>query len=264
MRLYAIAPLFVASSFAAEPVKLAPPRLSLPALAAAPEINGVIHEDEWTGAARFPGLMSWNRDVLAERSGCVWLGWDETSVFVAVMSELPPAGKLAAEASDSNRSAIYLKDDAIEIWLTDFQTRYSEGHILSETIGIHTGCVPLALAGAQGVHKRQVGVEEYTRIARTQFATLFPYEVRSMGYTRELAKARDALFTFGYGEPDCEVIRTWDEPKPVRVVGPDSKLLILKRPGKAPDRGLRLRWRRRTGAGPRSQRAEAAAGLHCA
>lgn len=49
----------------------------------------------------------------------------------------------------------------------------------------------------------------------------------------DLSRTNDALYSFGCGEADCEVIRWWDEAKPMKIRGPEHKALVLKRPLKA-------------------------------
>ena len=114
---------------------------------------------------------------------------------------------------------------------TDFQTRYPEGYILAQTTGIQCGTVPTALNGIKGPRPRREWRDEFNRLVRTQFATLIPYEIRIWGASTR--RAREVMYTFGYGLDDCRVIRFWDTKNPVTVRGPDNRILVCLRNGKA-------------------------------
>jgi hypothetical protein len=114
--------------------------------------------------------------------------------------------------------------------VTDFQDRFSNDFIRSESIGLQAGLVPAGLGGVITTNS-----EERVRVSRTFFGVALVHEIRAWGYfdSDELHRANMPLYKFGYGLPDCRVWRYWDAEQPVRVEGGDTKTLVLSRAGKA-------------------------------
>ncbi len=92
------------------------PDVAVPLLTAPPTIDGVIHEDEWSGAVRQVGLVSQHHLLLGDREAVFWIGCDGRSLFLAVRSELPPGGELLDRAvPDGDRDVVAaLRDDSLE------------------------------------------------------------------------------------------------------------------------------------------------------
>jgi len=96
------------------------PRVTMPIMAQAPTIDGVIGEGEWRTfhSARFVGGKD---DMLAERAGEFWVGTDGQKLFVAVRTAVHPVhGPVThqparQEAEDAENLQ---NDDVIEIWVS--------------------------------------------------------------------------------------------------------------------------------------------------
>ncbi len=93
------------------------PQVTLPLMQTAPTVDGVIDEAEWCGATRSVGMVSQHGAALAEREAIFWAGCDGTSLFVAVLSELPPGGELLTRGvPDGDRDVKEAtRDDSIEL-----------------------------------------------------------------------------------------------------------------------------------------------------
>ena len=102
------------------------PEITIPVLdvGQAPVIDGFINEDEWDMAGRIVSLNS--PDGVPQSGGIfldprdvtVWLTADEEYVYVAVKSEMPPAGGLLTSLKpyDISDTQVFA-DDNVEIWL---------------------------------------------------------------------------------------------------------------------------------------------------
>jgi hypothetical protein len=112
----------------------------------------------------------------------------------------------------------------------DFQDKFSLDFIQTETMGLPAGLVPLVLGGVVTQDEA-----ERLRLSRTQFGVAALHEVKiwADGRTVGLEKPHQALYDFGYGMPDCQVLPYWEGEQPIHVEGVDAKALVLSRPGKA-------------------------------
>ena len=72
--------------------------LKLPPMPEAPVVDGAIGESEWRGASMQFGAVSRKTDILARRVVYFYFGYDESNLYFAHRSELPPAEmKMSAE-----------------------------------------------------------------------------------------------------------------------------------------------------------------------
>ncbi len=94
------------------------PVLRLPFMKTAPCIDGEIKESEWGGAARMEGLCLHGSGTLTGGKTSFWVGCDNRKLYIAMISETAPGGKLLARVApvkDGNSRA-YL-DDNVEFIL---------------------------------------------------------------------------------------------------------------------------------------------------
>ncbi len=96
-----------------------PPIYRVPEMAASPAIDGRIEADEWRDAEQITGLIQ-DSGALGARSAQVWIGLKGSHVFVAISSELPPAGNLLAKAGEGKQqnTAALFADDVTEFWFS--------------------------------------------------------------------------------------------------------------------------------------------------
>jgi len=81
----------------------------------APVVDGKIEPGEWEGAVGTVGFLTNGSHLLDARRGRSWFGFTPERLYFAVVSELPPDGKLMAE--QRNRDADVIWDDGVEIWI---------------------------------------------------------------------------------------------------------------------------------------------------
>jgi hypothetical protein len=131
--------LFVPASWGAN---LRNPLVSLPLMAKAPTIDGVIGEEEWAGATRQIGFSSHGKKHLASREGVFWLGSDGKDLFIAVKTELPPEGGLLARVQPRENVDVqaYL-DDSLELWFDPFRTAKDHQRVCYQIIVNALGAV---------------------------------------------------------------------------------------------------------------------------
>ena len=70
--------------------------LSAPPMKTTPNIDGIIGADEWKAAVKISGC-GW-KEIQDPREFSLWIGYDESNLYFAVRSELPPGGKLLTKA----------------------------------------------------------------------------------------------------------------------------------------------------------------------
>jgi hypothetical protein len=88
----------------------------VPLMKNVPKIDGYIDENEWKEAIRFDGFSFDGR--LQPRKTVGFIGAAEDTVYVAILSELPPDGKLITNIKSSTEKIVY--DDAVEVWLDPY------------------------------------------------------------------------------------------------------------------------------------------------
>ncbi|MGB2820389.1 MAG: glycoside hydrolase domain-containing protein, partial [Phycisphaerae bacterium] len=86
----------------------------VPLMKAAPKIDGRVDPDEWAVSAGFEGF---GRDggQLGQRRIKARVGATETHIFIAVRSQLPDKGSLAASVMKDSLKAVF--DDAVEVFV---------------------------------------------------------------------------------------------------------------------------------------------------
>ena len=82
-----------------------------------PKIDGRIAPGEWDGAVRIQGFQK-HRGAMADKVGASWLGYSRERLYVAVVSELPPDGRLRAiEKKEQSAHDKLYGAGGIELWL---------------------------------------------------------------------------------------------------------------------------------------------------
>ena len=102
------------------------------------------------------------------------------------------------------------------------QARYPADLLRTESLGLKTGCVPIAMGSPRGVssqHRRR-------QLERQRRATLLVHEIKPGITTRHYPEALDQ---FGYGLEDCRVVNYWDDNPPLKISDPRCKWLLLER-----------------------------------
>ncbi|MGD0092957.1 MAG: glycoside hydrolase domain-containing protein [Planctomycetota bacterium] len=93
------------------------PQVRLPLMKQAPEIDGTVNEKDWAGAARMEGFGA--GPTLKPAQASFWVGCDGKELFIAVVSETPPGGRILARVNPApeNGNARTWLDDSIEMVL---------------------------------------------------------------------------------------------------------------------------------------------------
>ncbi|MCC7517666.1 MAG: hypothetical protein IT578_00610 [Verrucomicrobiae bacterium] len=105
------------SSYAAD-TTLHVPQARLPLMKSPPTIDGVVHDDEWAGATRMERFAGAD-GFLSPQEASFWVGCDGKELFIAVVSETPPGGKMLSRVTPlpENGDALTWMDDSIEMVL---------------------------------------------------------------------------------------------------------------------------------------------------
>ena len=88
----------------------------VPLMERAPEIDGRVDGEEWKLAAGFDGLSY--TGAMEERRARAFVGATRTHLYFAIVTELPPDGKLITEVKAHSDKICW--DDAIEVWIDPF------------------------------------------------------------------------------------------------------------------------------------------------
>lgn len=83
------------------------PAVTIPFVAKAPQIDGLITEEEWSRACRVEGFMktvTW----IEKREGVFWITSDDSNLYVAVKSEVHPDGLLAKVKPETEKDDLVL------------------------------------------------------------------------------------------------------------------------------------------------------------
>lgn len=99
----------------AAPVEWRPPEVRLPLVAEKPVIDGEVHDAEWSGGARMEGLGP--GPELAPQEATFRLAADADELFIAVVTETPPGGRLLSRVNPlpGDTDARTFLDDSIEL-----------------------------------------------------------------------------------------------------------------------------------------------------
>jgi len=90
-----------------------------------PSIDGTIAPGEWDGAVGTVGVQDIQNGFTEARMATTYLGFTADRLYIAMVSEVSPAGALAAQ---KNRDSDVIWDDGIEIWIDpDRDTRAAGG-----------------------------------------------------------------------------------------------------------------------------------------
>lgn len=104
----------------------------------------------------------------------------------------------------------------------DFQDRFSEGWLLSTTIGTQTGCVPEILV--------QVTGNEKDFVTRTFLAVTLAYDLPIVmdcgGLSSTFQKTWELIRNFGYGSEDVVVYPCWDNNTPLKTLTPNTRCTL--------------------------------------
>lgn len=109
----------------------------------------------------------------------------------------------------------------------DFQERLDLDEdaslLLAQSTGLQSGCLGI-------VHNLFHGDE---RLNRSALGVALTHEMKLALYHEPLGRRiRDRMLEFGYGRPDCQVWRYWDNSLPVKIEGAEAKALALARGGR--------------------------------
>ena len=87
-------------------------------MAKPPKIDGAINDDEWAGETRMERFCGAD-GVLSPQEAAFWVGCDGKELFIAVLSETPPGGKIVAREQPlpENADAHTWNDDSVELIL---------------------------------------------------------------------------------------------------------------------------------------------------
>jgi len=98
------------------------PQVRLPLMKAAPVIDGEVKEDEWSGAVRME-RFAWDGQLTPQEAS-FWVGCDGKELFIAVVSETPPKGKILARVQPmpEDGDARTWMDDSTELVLDPLHT----------------------------------------------------------------------------------------------------------------------------------------------
>ena len=106
---------------------------------------------------------------------------------------------------------------------SDYQDRFSEGYILTESTGLQSGCVPqLLINNGKNILKNQ----------NTALALLLPYVL--MDHWADNLKAPftetvNAIRNFGYAEKDTKVYPCYDPENPLKITGKVRAAVLVRR-----------------------------------
>ena len=100
--------------------------------------------------------------------------------------------------------------------------------VLVQSTGLQAGNVPVAI---DRFHAK--GNEAIAWQMRTGLAVCLPHEIRQKDGGPDAAFAQATLDDFGYGLPDCQVFRYWEDGHPLEATGARIRGLVLARKGKA-------------------------------
>jgi hypothetical protein len=128
------------------------PQVRLPLMSNAPAIDGQVNTEEWSGADR---MERFGRPApLSPQEASFWIGATEKELFIAVVSETPPGGKLLARTApppDESDAQNFL-DDSVEIVLDPWRRGPAEKREIYHAIFNSRGAIydmSYAAKGAQ-------------------------------------------------------------------------------------------------------------------
>jgi len=103
--------------------KLHAPQARLPLMKSPPTLDGVVKDDEWAGAARMERFAG-SDGMLSPQEASFWVGCDGKELFIAVVSETPPGGKLFSRVTPlpEHGDARTWEDDSVEVVLDPLRT----------------------------------------------------------------------------------------------------------------------------------------------
>ncbi len=85
----------------------------VPLMQKAPTIDGFVDPEEWKVAAGFDGFS--HEAKLEDRRSIAYVGATRTHFYVAIMTELPTEGSIAANQKSNTANLIW--DDSLEVWI---------------------------------------------------------------------------------------------------------------------------------------------------
>lgn len=103
--------------------------------------------------------------------------------------------------------------------------------VLAQSLGLQAGLVPVSCSRYSPPANDQGITRDW--LMRTALATCLPHEIRQHEGGRIGTFVQNTLMDFGYGRPDCRVIRYWEENYPLKAEGSRLRALVLSREGKA-------------------------------
>ncbi len=93
-----------------------------------PTIDGRLAEGEWDGALHLPAVMDYTDKLITPHRVDVYFGFTRENLYFAILSELPPDGKLVA--NETRRGAdpqALVFDDGVELYIDPNRQNRAEG-----------------------------------------------------------------------------------------------------------------------------------------
>ena len=102
------------------------PEVRIPVMSRAPQLDGVVGEEEWKEAARIEGFAGRERSepmLLAPHQAGFWVGADDKNLYIAVVTATPPGeGPLArVQPAPEGKNARVNLDDAVEVMISPLE-----------------------------------------------------------------------------------------------------------------------------------------------
>jgi hypothetical protein len=160
-----------------------------------------------------------------------------TAVMLCLNKKTFPDGRPVFTAHMTNTNLVPLLSFCaitldMEAWYgaSDFQTRFSEGYILSESLGTQTGCVPQVLVKISGNDK--------LRVSRTFIATALAYDLTIVencgGLNPKLWQLiKKIIMNFGYGTDKVAVYPCWKKQNFIKPLSQGVKVALYQKTNKS-------------------------------
>ena len=87
--------------------------MRIPLMNKPPVMDGNVQPSEWANASGFDGFL-WNGELERRRARC-YIGATETTLYLAILTQLPAEGNLTANVKNDTLKVVY--DDSLEVWL---------------------------------------------------------------------------------------------------------------------------------------------------
>ncbi len=110
-----------------------PPVVSVPAIAAAPVVDGKIEPQEWRGAAVLSDFITLGGEALPALPTTVYLCYDEQALYVGAKLFDPQPNQLRTEVTE--RDGEVWRDDCLELFMDTVGERKNYAHLVVNPLG---------------------------------------------------------------------------------------------------------------------------------